>query len=317
MSYFLFIFTIFLIYVTLATSLNVLVGYAGLLSLTHAAFVGIGAYSVAIAMSRYGFGWIQALVVAIVISILVALVVGIVTLPVRDIYYIVVSFALQVIMFNVFLNWRSFTGGALGLSGIPKPAIGSYPISSGLRYLVFAAIISSLTLLILSRFVGVAYGRVLRAIREDETAAAVLGKRVARKKVEVFIVSSTVAAVGGTMLAPLLTFIHPSSFTIHETIFLLSMVIVGGPGNLAGSLLGAGLLVAIPELLTFTDFGGASQAQLRQVLYATALILFVRWRPQGLLPEGAVGLSWPFGIRGSTRTGGSEEGNGQRSLIDA
>lgn len=285
MSYVLFILALFLIYSGVAMSLNVLVGFSGILSLTHAAFVGVGAYGVGILMRDAGLGWVSAALISLVLALVLSLALGWVALPAKDVYYIVVSFALQVIIYNVMLNWSSVTGGALGLSGVPRPTIGAWVVTSGLPYVLFAASALCVQFVILARITSGAYGRVLRAIREDDVAASVMGKRVSRAKVQVFVLCSVLAALGGTVLAPLLSYIHPTSFTIHETIYLLSMVIVGGPGNLAGPFLGSALLVAVPQGLSFTELGG-SAAQLRQILYAVSLVLFIRFRPAGLLPEG-------------------------------
>lgn len=285
MEYLIFILTVFFLYAALAASLNLLVGYTGLLSLTHAAFAGIGAYGASILMMETGMGWLPATGIAVLIAGLTALVLAIITLPVREVYYIVASFALQVIIYNIFLNWRSLTGGALGLSGIPKPAIGAFPIRSGVQYLVFAAIISTAIVWFVRRIGESSYGRMLKTIREDEVVATVLGKRVARTKVVVFITCSCLAAVCGAVLGPLLTFVHPSTFSIHETVFLLAIVIIGGSGNVWGSVIGAAVLVGVPELLTFQDIGGTNAPQLRQILYGATLVIFMRWRPEGVLPE--------------------------------
>lgn len=285
MGYVIFILTVFFLYAALAASLNLLVGYTGLLSLTHAAFAGIGAYGASILMMEAGMGWLPATAIAVVIAGITALVLGIITLPVRDIYYIVASFALQVIIFNILLNWRPLTGGALGLSGIPKPAIGTFPIRSGIEYLVFATIISMAIIWAVRRIGRSSYGRMLKSIREDELVATVLGKRVAKTKIVIFVTCSCLAATSGAVLGPLLTFLHPSSFSIQETVFLLAMVIIGGSGNVWGSVVGAALLVGVPELLTFQDIGGTHAPQIRQILYGATLVLFMRWRPEGILPE--------------------------------
>lgn len=301
MGYLIFVLTVFLLYAALASSLNLLVGYTGLLSLTHAAFAGIGAYGASVLMLDAGIGWLPATAIAVAIAGLVALVLGAITLPVRDIYYIVASFALQVIIYNIFLNWRSVTGGALGRSGIPKPAFGTFPIRSGFQYLIFALVIASAIVWFVRRIGQSSYGRMLKSIREDEVAATVLGKRVAKTKVVVFVTASCLAAICGAALGPLLTFVHPSSFSVHETVFLLAMVIIGGSGNVWGSVIGAALLVGVPELLTFQDIGGTHAPQIRQILYGATLVIFMRWRPEGVLPER------PSTRKRSIRTAGSDD----------
>lgn len=289
MDYLLFIGALFALYAAMAVSLNLVVGYAGLLSLTHAAFVGIGAYAVAIVTTRTEFSWPVALLAAIAASAALALFLGVLTLPVTDVYYVVASFALQVIIFNVLLNWKSLTGGALGLPGIPEPSVGGVAVSGGSAYLLFALVVSVLVILVVWRLVRSPYGGVLRAIREDETAALVLGKRVARVKVMTFVISSVLAAVCGAALGPLLGFINPTSFNVDETVFLLAMVIIGGTANLYGSIVGAAVLIGVPELLSFLEVGGDSAAQVRQIFYGLVLIVFIRWLPMGIVPEYAFG----------------------------
>jgi branched-chain amino acid transport system permease protein len=287
MDYTLFILAVFALYAAMAVSLNLVVGYAGMLSLTHAAFVGVGAYGVAILTTRTDTPWVVALVLAVVIAAALALALGVVTLPVTDIYYVVASFALQVILFNVLLNWKSLTGGALGLPAIPKPTVAGQQITNGLPYLIFAVVLASIVIGLVWRLVSSPYGRVLKAIREDETAAMVLGKRVARVKVVTFAISSAMAGACGAALAPLLGFINPGSFAVDQTVYLLALVIIGGTGNVLGSIVGAAVLVGLPELLSFMNVGGNDAPQVRQIIYGLVLVACIRWLPLGIVPEHA------------------------------
>lgn len=285
MGYAQFVVTLFAINAALAVSLNLLVGYSGVLSLSHAAFLGMGAYGVALLTVRTDWPWAVAALTAVFGASLLAFLFGVITLRLHDVYYVVGSFALQAIVFNVFLNWQSLTGGALGLPGIPKPDVG-VRITDGVPFMLFALGFALAVVVISWRLVSSPYGRVLRAIREDETAALVLGKNVARLKTITFVISCALAAAAGCLLAPLLTFIDPGSFDIDEAVFLLSLVIIGGSGNIWGSVVGAAVLTAIPELLTFKNIGGMHSPQIRIILYGLILVLFIRLRPMGLIPEG-------------------------------
>jgi branched-chain amino acid transport system permease protein len=129
------------------------------------------------------------------------------------------------------------------------------------------------------------FGLVLRAIREDERAAEALGKDVTRFKVLVFVVGCSLAAVGGSLYATATSFIDPFSFDITEAIFILAIVIIGGKGNILGSVVGAAILIALPELLRFLAVPSAVADPLRRMLYGVLLILFMRFLPAGLLPE--------------------------------
>jgi branched-chain amino acid transport system permease protein len=129
------------------------------------------------------------------------------------------------------------------------------------------------------------YGKVLRAIREDEAAAASIGKNVSRYKISIFTVSAMLASVGGALYAGLITYIDPFTFTIHESIFILALVIIGGSGNVYGSVIGAAVLISIPEMLRFFDVPTTVASPIREILYGALMIIFLRLRPKGLLPE--------------------------------
>jgi branched-chain amino acid transport system permease protein len=303
MGYLEFVITLFAINAVLALSLNLLVGYSGVLSLSHAAFLGLGAYGAALLVLRQDMPWLLAAVISIAGTSAIAFVFGVITLRLRDVYYVVGSFALQSIVFNVFLNWQELTGGALGLPGIPKPSFFGRQIEDGTSFMLFALAFLGSVLLICRRLVNSPYGRVLRAIREDETAATVLGKNVARAKTTTFVIACALAAAAGCILAPLLTFIDPGSFDIDEAIFYLALVIIGGSGNIWGSVLGAAVLTGVPELLTYKDVGGTHAPQINIILYGVVLVLFIRLRPMGLLPEG-----WRWDWVRFRRPGASAEG---------
>lgn len=142
-----------------------------------------------------------------------------------------------------------------------------------------------LALLMLWRITSLPFGRVLKGIREDEVATQALGKHVTRFKVLAFVTAGCIAAVGGSLYAHYITYIDPYSFTLEESVYILSLVIVGGAGTLRGSVVGALFLVALPEILRFLRLPDAVAAPLRQMLYGALLVLFMRFRPQGLLGE--------------------------------
>jgi branched-chain amino acid transport system permease protein len=139
------------------------------------------------------------------------------------------------------------------------------------------------TVFVLHRLVGGAYGRVLRSIREDEIASETLGKNTAKYKLQVFVVGAFFAGIAGSLYAHYITFIDPSSFTVMESITILLMVIFGGMGNIKGSLVGAVLLVMFPEMLRFLGMPSSIAAPMRQMIYGLLLVVFMIKRPQGLL----------------------------------
>jgi branched-chain amino acid transport system permease protein len=271
------------IYAILATSLNLLVGYSGIFSLAHAAIFGIGAYASALAALKLGLGFWGGLVVAAVTGAIAAALVGIPSLRVAGDYYVVASFGLQVVILTVFTEWTSVTNGHAGLPGIPRPRILGWEISSPFEYVGLALGLAALTYAICHRVTSSAFGRVLQAIRDDEIAALAMGKNVVLVKIVVASLSSALGALGGSLYAHYITYINPSSFALHESIFIVSLVILGGSDRLAGPLVGAAILLAVPEALKFLHIPDTIAAPMRQILYGALLILFMLVRPEGIL----------------------------------
>jgi branched-chain amino acid transport system permease protein len=285
MEYLLHIMILIGIYAILSMSLNLIAGYAGLLSIAHAAFYGVGAYVVALmALNWHSPFWVNILCAVILSGFLGALV-GIPSLRIRDDYFVIATFAFQVITFSVLNNWVSFTGGPMGLPGIPKPEILGWKVSSHLGFLLLAGFFCALTLWVCHRIVRSPFGRVLKAIREDEVFAQAAGKNVAAYKVLVFVIGAGMAAVAGGMYAYYISFIDPTSFTVMESIFIISIVIIGGAGSLWGPVIGAVVLVMLPELLRFVGLPSSVAADVRQILYGGLLVAFMMWRPRGFLGE--------------------------------
>jgi len=285
MEYLLHILILIGIYVILSASLNLIAGYAGLVSIAHAAFYGIGAYVVALmALNWHTPLWVN-LACAIILSCLLGALVGIPSLRIRDDYFVIVTFAFQVITFSVLNNWVTFTGGPMGLPGIPRPEVLGLTVSSHLGFLLLIGLFCGLTFLLCHRIVRSPFGRVLKAVREDEVFAQAAGKNVAACKMLIFVIGAGMAAVAGSMYAYYITFVDPTSFTVMESIFILSIVIIGGAGSLRGPIVGAVVLVTLPELLRFVGLPSSVAANVRQMLYGGLLVVFMMWRPQGLLGE--------------------------------
>ena len=271
------------IYTILAVSLNLLMGYAGIFSLAHAAVYGIGAYASALVALKLGLGFWGGLVVAAVAGACAAALVGIPSLRVAGDYYIVASFGLQVVILTVFMNWTDLTNGHAGLAGIPRPRVFGLVIDNPFKYVALAMALAALTYAICHRLTNSAFGRTLRAVREDEIAAQAMGKNVVLIKIVITTISSALGALGGSLYAHYITYINPSSFTLEESIFIASLVILGGTERLAGPVVGAFILLAVPEALKFLAIPDTVAAPMRQILYGTLLILFMFVRPEGIL----------------------------------
>ena len=283
MEYLLHILILIGIYVILAESLNLIVGYTGLLSIAHAAFYGIGAYVAAIMALKIGSPFLLNIICAVVISGLLGGLVGIPSLRIKDHYFVIATFAFQIIAFNIFNNWVSFTGGPMGLPGIPQPAIFGWVISSHIEFLLLVGVFAALVSWLCHRIISSPFGRVLMAIREDEVFALAAGKNVAVYKVAIFAIGSGMAAIAGALYAHYISFIDPTSFTVMESIFIISIVIIGGAGSLSGPVVGAVVLVMLPEILRFVGLPSSVAANVRQILYGGLLVAFMMWRPQGLV----------------------------------
>ena len=285
MVYLLHILILIGIYCILSMSLNLISGYTGLLSISHAAFYGIGAYVAALMAFNLGTPFLLNLFCAILFCGFLGGLVGIPSLRIRDDYFVIATFAFQVITFNILNNWIDFTGGPNGLPGIPEPVIFGFSISSHIEYLVFIGILCVFCFLVSRRIVNSPFGRILKAIREDEIFTQSAGKNITSFKILIFIVGASMASIAGVMYAHYISFIDPTSFTVMESIFIISIVIIGGAGNIWGSVLAAVVLVILPEALRFLGMPSAIAANMRQIIYGVLLVIVMLFRPQGFIRE--------------------------------
>ena len=273
---------LFCIYGTLALSLNMVVGMAGLLSLAQAAFYGIGAYAAAIGMTELGLGFFSTLLLGMLANGILAFVVGKILSRFQGDYYAIVSAGLSVIVFSVLLNWKGLTNGPLGIFGIPKPEIGSFRLVSNFSYLVLCLAAVALSCGIYVLFDRSSFGRTLKALREDEQLTRLQGYNTKHFKSIVFVVSAMMSGIAGAMFASYISFIDPSTFQLKEGIFLFTIIIVGGLSSAKGSIAGALILISLPEVLRFIGLPYETAAQLQQIIYGALLVLMMILRPQGL-----------------------------------
>ena len=271
------------IYMILALSLNLLIGYAGLFSVGHGAFYGIGAYAAAILSTRYGLPFWVEVFAASAIAGAVGYVIGRPILRLRGDHLALATFGLAVIALSVFNNWTDLTRGPLGIRGIPKVSLFSLTLDSLWSYALLVTVCVAVTLLFLWRITHSPFGKVLEAIREDDVAALAVGKNITRFKVVAFVTSSSFAGLAGVLYDHYATYIDPSTFVTGESFLVFSMVVFGGMGSNLGSMVGAAVLVSLPELLRFVGLPGNIAAQMRDVIYGALIVIVINWRPQGLL----------------------------------
>lgn len=255
--------------------LGMLMGYAGQISLGHAAFFGIGAYSSGILTAKYAFHPVQAFFIGVLLSAIIAFLVGKPTLRLKGHYMAVATLGFGEILFIIFNELSPLTGGPSGLSGIPSLTFLGHPIEGAIYlYLVWGFLL--LLLLFSLNVINSRVGRALRAVHGSELAANAMGVDASRYKVQVFILSAIYASMAGSLYAHFVTFISPSSFSLMFSILLLMMVVVGGAETIWGSLLGAMLVTLLPEYLRgLEDF--------EVLAYGAILMVVLLFMPQGIL----------------------------------
>lgn len=283
MDYFLHIAILAGIFTVLTVSLDILAGYTGLLSIAHAAFYGLGAYTSALFATRLGAPFLIGLLAGAAVAVLISFIVSLPSLRLHDDYFVIATFGFQMILFSIFNNWMEVTRGPLGIPGIPQPVIFGWHVTSHLDFLILAGGFACFAYFVVHRLTSSPFGRVLHAIREDEVFAKALGKNTLRFKVTAFAVSAALAASAGSLYANYITYIDPTSFTVMESILIISMVIIGGAGSTWGPLVGAVVLVTLPEALRFVGLPSAVAANLRQIIYGSLLVIMMMFRPHGLV----------------------------------
>lgn len=275
MEYLLHLAILICIYTILAQSLSLVAGYSGQISLAHAGFYGIGAYTTALLSMIFGIPPLVNLLIAMLLSGILAYLVAKVAVKTIDDYYVIITLGIQVVLFSVMNNWQSVTRGPMGIPGIPAFSIFGVPLESKWSYLVLSALLAALVWFILHNIIKSPFGRVLRALSEDEVYTGSMGKNVGQAKVASFVISGMLASIAGVLYAHYIGYIDPTGFTLEESIFILSIVIIGGMRNLKGIFLATVFLVLLPELLRFVGFPSAVAANLRQIVYGVALIIVI------------------------------------------
>jgi branched-chain amino acid transport system permease protein len=279
------------IFAILTASYNLLIGFGGLFSIAHAAFYGIGAYVMALSTTGrnplFPAPWPiwAGLLLAVAVSAASGIVIALPALRVNSDYLVVLSFGFQMVVLGVFMNWIDVTGGEGGVAGVPRPSVAGFTPQTPEQFLPYAVLVTAVSYVAIWRVTSSPLGRMLRAIREDQIAAASLGKDVVRAKIVLFCFAGALAGLAGTVFAHYVRVVDPSSFRLPVSIEILAMLILGGTANLLGSFVGAFALTVLPEALRFLNIGEAVAEQLRQIAFGLMLIVILRFRPQGLLPE--------------------------------
>lgn len=286
-SYLMNILVLFSINAILAMTLNFIMGYAGIFSLAHAIFFGVGAYTASYVAINYTDSLLVCMSAAIGLSALLSMALALPALRVRGEYFVAASLGLQVIGVTIFSEWHSVTGGLSGMVGIPPPTLFGFTFTDQFHFAVLAVLGMMAILSIVTLLVRGSFGRSLMAIRDSESAAQAYGKNVRAVKTLSVAVSAGLAAVGGTIYAFYMSFVNVEGFMLEASILLMAMVIIGGTGTLLGPIVGAALLMALPAALTYLPFLPSEElGTVQQMIYGAAMVLLMMFRPGGLVGRG-------------------------------
>ncbi len=246
--YIVFLINLSCIAVVAALGLNLLVGYTGQISIAHAAFVAIGAYTTAILSSKVGLPFWFCLLASGVLSGAIGCALGFPCLRLKGLYLAMATMSFSVVVEHVLITWEKVTGGVRGIH-VQKISIFGFPLDSDNKILYFLLILTALMILGIKNLVRTRVGRAFIAIRDRDIAAEVIGVNITVYKVMAFTISSFVAGISGAMYAYTMGYVHPEHFTVLLSIQYLAMIIVGGLGTILGSVFGAVFIVLVPEMI--------------------------------------------------------------------
>jgi len=302
MSYLLVVGVTIAIYAMLTVSLNIVVGYVGQPNLAQSAFFGIGAYFAAALSAHFHVSFWWTMPVSFFTAGAAGFVLGAISLRLREDFLAITTIGLNFVTVAVF-QYVPFFGGATGIYAIPLPSIGGRPFGNLEFFLVSMAMLAAMVGI--SRYLEHTwFGASLVAVRDDETAAASVGVPVATYKVIAFSLSAAFAGVAGSLYAPFISAVTPTSFGFTESVVILSMLIFGGLGTIRGALLGAVILGALPEAFRFIS-------NFRLLTFGIILLLMLRFQPQGLVGEASAAARLAEAVMAPWRRRGAGGGKGR------
>ena len=271
------------IYIMLVLSANLTIGMANLLTMCQAAFYGIGAYIGTFFLMKFHIPFFVILAAAALVSGLFSFMVSYASVKLKGDYFVLATMGFQLIVYTVLYNWISVTRGPYGIPGIPGIRIlGLWELSDVYAYLALSIVMAAVVIVLFNSLHDSPFGRELRAIKSDELMVQSMGRNTTAAKSRAFFISAAVAGMAGVLYASYVSYIDPTSFTLNESIFIISALFIGGIGNVKGPVFGALFVVLLPELLRFVGLPDAIAANLRQIIYGLSLVLVVFFRPQGL-----------------------------------
>lgn len=272
------------IYVILTISLQLSLGFTGLLNLGHIAFFAIGAYTSAL-LTLNGVPFLIAFLIAGIFATASGFLLSLLTKKLKGDYLALATIAFTFVIYSVALNWTGLTRGPLGLPGISRPSIFGIGFSSNFSFLILTLVIVLISYLVIKKITISPFGKVLEAIRDDELATKILGKNTFKMKSYALAISAFFAGIAGSLYAHYINYIDPSSFTLMQLIPILVIVIVGGLASLWGTIVATVVLILLPEALRFVGMPSSILGPMRQIIYAVILLLILLYRPKGFYGE--------------------------------
>ena len=277
-DYIIYLLCSWLIYAIAAMGLNLTLGYAGQISLAQASFMGIGAYTTGL-LTLAGVPWLIAALAGVLLCFLVGLALGFPALRVKGHFLAFVTLAFNTLFFLVARNEEWLTGGSYGLSGLPRPDFWAFDTTKNLPFYYFTLALFVVAALLLWGVVRSPWGRAFKALRENPIRAESLGVDTRRITLLAFAIGSAYGGLAGALIAPLVQYIEPASFAFTQSLRVLLMVVVGGAGAFFGPLLGAAVVILLPEALRFAE-------GYYLLIYAAAVIALMVFCPAGLIGVG-------------------------------
>ncbi len=272
----------FYLHVAILTFLNVIfavslavIARTGQLALSHAAFIGVGAYASVLVVMRLGAPFLGGLAAAGAVTAAIAAALGWVILRLRGVYFVLVTFAFGEVVRLILLDQPAVSGGANGITGIPAPVLLGVALDTKARFYPLALAAAVLVVVLSARLLASPAGRAFDAIAQNADLSESIGIDIHRYQVLAFVIGSAMAGAGGTLLAHYIRYVSPESFTFWESVTFIIMVVVGGRSTLAGPIVGAAFITPLPELLRGVQ-------EMQHVVYGAILILVLRFLPAGL-----------------------------------
>ncbi|MBU2651382.1 MAG: branched-chain amino acid ABC transporter permease [Bacteroidetes bacterium] len=277
---------VLMVYIILVVSSHLLINVSRLISLGQAAFFGIGAYITALVAMGLGLSLIPALLAVMLVNASVAAMLAWPVMKLKGDYFILATLAFQFIVFSILYNWTAVTGGSLGVSGIPAPEILPGVVVSGLP--AFFAMTLIITVIVAFLFYKLQYsyfGLLVKAQRDSEPAMKAAGRDTQSTRVYIFVISGAFIGVASYLYATYMSYIHPAGFNLEASIFILLAVFVGGTEKLRGAVMGAALIVLLPEFLRFARIPEHMAGHVNQIIFGLALIVLVIFKSKSLKPK--------------------------------